>query len=57
MMTQLLLQYLGLPAKSVNWELKNATELEYKYLEDDLPLLDSDGVHWGKCDAYGSCGH
>ena len=36
---------------------KNATELEYKYLEDDLPLLDSDGVHWGKCDACGSCGH
>ena len=36
---------------------KNATELEYKYLEDDLPLLDSDGVHWSKCDACGSCGH
>ena len=36
---------------------KNATELEYKYLEDDLSLLDSNGVHWGKCDACGSCGH
>ena len=36
---------------------KNATELEHKYLEDDLPLLDSDGVHWGKCDACGACGH
>ena len=24
---------------------KNATQLEYKYLEDDLPLLVSDGVH------------
>ena len=24
---------------------KKATELEHKYLEDDLPLLDSDGVH------------
>ena len=24
---------------------KNATELEYKYLEDDLSLLDSNGVH------------
>ena len=25
---------------------KDATQLEYKYLQDDLPLLDSDGVHW-----------
>ena len=24
---------------------KNATQLEYKYLQDDLPLIDSDGVH------------
>ena len=36
---------------------KNATQLEYKYLQDDLPLIDSDGVHWGKCDACGVCGH
>ena len=55
-MTQLLLQYLGLPVKS-ELRAKNATELEYKYLKDDLPLLDSDGVHWGKCDACRSCGH
>ena len=27
---------------------KDATQLEYKYLQDDLPLLDSDGVHWGQ---------
>ena len=36
---------------------KDATQLEYKYLQDDLPLLDSDGVHWGKCDACGTCVH
>ena len=36
---------------------KDATQLEYKYLQDDLPLLDSDGVYWGKCDACGTCVH
>ena len=36
---------------------KDATELEYKYLQDDLPLLNSDGVNWGKCDACGTCVH
>ena len=36
---------------------KDAIQLEYKYLQDDLPLLDSDGVHWGKCDACGTCVH
>ena len=36
---------------------KDATQLEYKYLQDDLPLLHSDGVHWGKCDACGTCVH
>ena len=36
---------------------KNITQLEYKYLHNDLPLIDSDGVHWDKCDACGACGH
>ena len=36
---------------------KDATQLEYNYLQDDLPLLDSDGVNWGKCDACGKCVH
>ena len=36
---------------------KSATQLEYKYLEHDLPLLDSDGVHRAKCDACGASGH
>ena len=36
---------------------KDATQLENKYLQDDLPLLDSYGVHWGKCDASGTCVH
>ena len=35
----------------------SATQLEYKYLEDDLLLLDSDGVHLAKCDACGASGH
>ena len=36
---------------------QNSTELEYKYLQDDLLLTDSDGVDWGKCDACGTSFH
>ena len=30
---------------------------EYKYLEDDLPSTDIDGVDWDKCDGCGNCYH
>ena len=36
---------------------QNSTELEYKYLQDEVPLTDSDGVDWSKYDACGTCFH
>ena len=35
----------------------NATDLELQYLRDQLPLMDCDGQHWGKCDPCGSSFH
>ena len=35
----------------------NATDLEWQYLQDDLPLTDYDGQQWGKCDSCGACFH
>ena len=36
---------------------QNSTELELKYLQDELLITDSDGVNWGKCNACGACVH
>ena len=35
----------GLTCKICELRAKDATQLEYNYLQDDLPLIDSDGVH------------
>ena len=56
-MTHSALQFLATLAKFCHLRAQNSTELEYKYLQDELPLTDSDGVDWGKCDACGTCFH